>query len=92
MDLLPGRPSDVTDVLVLALNWAIFLAVAVASYRRSRCLSRYPVWRSVAIAVVSGMAWLIWLLASVINRDQLAREWRAHRGRRGGSEILAGTQ
>lgn len=70
------------------LSVAIFLAVAIASYRRSRCLSRYPVWKSLAIAVAAGAFWIVWLLASVINRDRLAREWSQYRHERDGSKVL----
>jgi hypothetical protein len=78
MEELPALAAGVGEVFMFLANAALFLGVAVASYRRSRCLSRYPVWRSLLIAVAAGAYWPIWLLVSVINRKQLDREWRMY--------------
>ena len=62
-----------------------FLVVMVMSYRRSRHLSRYPIWRSLSIAVAAGVFWPVWLVASVVNRDQLAQDWSQYRAERDGA-------
>lgn len=87
MEELPALTPSVGEIVMTLVNVAIFLAVAIASYRRSRCLSGYPVWQSLAIAIVAGAFWLVWLLASVINRDRLAREWDQYRRESDGHKV-----
>jgi hypothetical protein len=65
---------------VLSVAYGAFLygtsvAVAVASYRRSRCLSGYPIWRSVIIALISASFQLLWLIVWWVNRKRIAEEW-----------------
>lgn len=43
---------------------AIVVSVAVASYQRSRCLSKYSVPKSLAITIASGLFWEIWVIAA----------------------------
>lgn len=69
------------EIGVGAVLVGIVLAVAVASYRRSRCLSGHPVWKSLAIAAVSGLLWELWLVVWWVNRDLVARRWRERRAR-----------
>jgi hypothetical protein len=57
-------------------------AVAVASYRRSRCLSGYPIWRSVIIAFLSASFQLLWLIVWWVNRKRIAVEWAHWQARR----------
>jgi hypothetical protein len=64
---------------VFLLQMVLFLPVAVASYRRCRRLSRFPVWRSVATAYLAGNFWFLWVFTSWVNREQIAREWAAAR-------------
>lgn len=81
MELSPLSPSW-GELLFTVTNWVAFLLVAVASYRRSRCLSRYPVWRSLLIGVFAGMWWPLWLIVWFVNRDRIAWEWREYRRER----------
>lgn len=64
------------------LNLAIFLPVAVASYRRSRHLSGYSVTKSLVIAYGAGSFWMLWFVVWWVNREQIAREWREVRDER----------
>jgi hypothetical protein len=57
----------------------VAVAVFVASYRRGRVLSRYPVWRSAAIAVLAACLPGVWLIAWLVNRDLISDQWRQHR-------------
>lgn len=68
----------IVGVLAATIALTVFMTVAVASYRRSRCLSRYPVWRSAIIAVFAGLFPALWLIGSLINRDRLQREWQSY--------------
>ncbi|MFI5429872.1 hypothetical protein [Aeromicrobium sp. UC242_57] len=61
---------------------AFLLAIAATAYRRSRCLSEYPVWQSVLIAVLAASFPGIWLVASFVNRDRLRDEWHRYNSRR----------
>jgi hypothetical protein len=79
--LTPSLP-EIGIVLAYWLFWLILVAVAVASFRRSHLLSRYPIWRSVLIAVAAGAFWPSWVIASIVNRDALRREWSAYRRER----------
>jgi hypothetical protein len=88
MEVLPALAPSSGEVLGFLANAALFLSVATASYRRSRCLSRYPVWKGLLIAVVAGTFLPIWLLVSVINRKQLAREWSMHNEERASLRAL----
>lgn len=67
------------EILIGALLPTIFLVVAVASYRRSRCLTGHPVWKSVVIGAVAGIFWELWLVVWYVNRERIADQWRAHR-------------
>lgn len=70
---------------VLGTAYGIFLygtsvAVGVASYRRSRCLSPYPIWRSVILALLSASFQVLWLIIWRVNHKRIAEEtarWRA---------------
>jgi hypothetical protein len=73
--LLPAVPEILLSVFLLA----IVLAVAVASYRRSRCLSGHPIWKSVAIGVVAGAFWELWLIVWYVNRENIAQKWLEYR-------------
>ncbi|WP_456696597.1 hypothetical protein [Aeromicrobium sp. P5_D10] len=64
--------------LVAAICAVVFLAVAVASYRRGRCLSRYPIWHSAIIAVLAGLFPAFWLIGSLVNRDRLQLDWQRY--------------
>lgn len=56
--------------------WAVLLAVAVVSYRRSRLLSGYPVCRAVLIAVLAGTFPWVWFISSLVNHERIAAEWK----------------
>ncbi|VXC23584.1 hypothetical protein [Aeromicrobium sp. 9AM] len=73
--LLPATPEIVFSVLLTA----IILAVGVASYRRSRCLSGHPVWKSIIIGAVAGLCWELWLVVWYVNRERIATQWRDYR-------------
>lgn len=62
---------------------AIFIVVAMASYKRCRLLSRYSVPHSLLIATLAGLFPVVWLIASFANRDQLRHEWDAYRRNQG---------
>lgn len=79
-ELSPLLPQ-VWEVLSFLVQVAIFGTVAVVSYRRSRCLSGYPIWKSVLIAGVAGSFWVPWIIVSVVNRNQIAWEWDRYKGR-----------
>ncbi len=64
------------------------IAVGVASYRRSRCLSRYPVWRSVIIGFLAGSFTALWLVVWWVNRKRIAQEWEYYRRDRTGSNSV----
>lgn len=81
MELSPLWPS-LAEVLFTTTNWAVSLVVAVASYRRSRHLSGYPIWKSLVIGVVAGACWPLWLIVWCVNRDRIAWEWREFRRER----------
>jgi hypothetical protein len=68
----------------LAVGYGVLLysasaAIAIASYRRSRCLSRYPIWRSSIIAFLSASFQMLWLVAWWVNRNRVAQEWNRWR-------------
>lgn len=67
-----------TETVVVFLLCVIFAAVAIASYRRSRCLSGYRIWASVIIAVIAGTFWVLWLMYSLIDRKEIRRAWREY--------------
>lgn len=67
----------------------IGFAVAVASYRRSRCLTGYAIYTSLAIALISGIFWQIWIILSILDRRQTAKDWADHRRRRRNASALA---
>ncbi len=77
-ELDPLLPTG-AEIAMSVVQLAIAVAVFVASYRRSRCLSGYPVWRSVLIALVAAAFWPIWLIVWVVNEPRIRREWRAYR-------------
>jgi 4-amino-4-deoxy-L-arabinose transferase-like glycosyltransferase len=79
---LPALTPSLPEMGIGLAYVLIVVAVAVASYRRSRLLSHYPVWRSVLIAVAAGAFWELWVIASIINRERLRREWNAYRRER----------
>jgi hypothetical protein len=74
----PLLPSG-GELLITVLGCAIVVAVAVASYRRSRCLSGYPIWKSVVIGVVAAAFWELWLIVWWVNRKRIAWEWSKYR-------------
>jgi hypothetical protein len=84
---LPALTPSLPEIGILLAYWLIVVAVAVASYRRSRLLSRYPIWRSVLIAVAAGAFWPFWVIASIVNRDALRREWSAYRRERADNAV-----
>lgn len=65
-----------------AFSWSIMTVVAVASYRRCRILSRYPIWRSVLVAVAAAWFWMIWMVVWWVNRKRIATEWAQARAAR----------
>ncbi|MDQ3156956.1 MAG: hypothetical protein M3Q98_09555 [Actinomycetota bacterium] len=54
-------------------------AVLVASFRRSRYLSDYPIWKSILTGLVSGTFILLWLIVWWVNRERVAEEWATWR-------------
>lgn len=72
-------PVSTSEMVIFLALIAIVVSVAVASYRRSRCLSKYSVPKSLAIAVASGLFWEIWVIASIVNRERLRMEWARYR-------------
>ena len=72
-----------------AFLYGTSFAVAVASYRRSRCLSGYPIWRSVMIALLSASFQMLWLIVWWVNRERIAVEWDHWRDRTRGHQALA---
>lgn len=72
-------PVDASELIIFLLLIAIIVAVAVASYRRSRCLSGYSVLKSLATAVLSGVFWEIWVIASIVKHQQLRTDWARYR-------------
>lgn len=81
--LLPAASSE---LLIDLLGIAVMVSVAFASYRRSRCLRDYSAPKSLAIAVLSGVFWRIWIIASLINRKRLRTEWGRYRHGRASDE------
>jgi hypothetical protein len=77
-DSSPLMP-ETSEILIGAMLLAIVLAVAVASYRRSRCLTGHPVWKSIIIGAVAGLSWELWLIVWYVNRKRIADQWRAYR-------------
>lgn len=73
---LVPRPSFVLFWLITS---APEIAAAIASYRRCRCLSRYPIWRSLATALLAFSFTFVWLIHWFVNRKRIAAEWRAYR-------------
>lgn len=71
--------TDAADLFISFFNTALFVVVAVVSFRRSRLLSRYPLWRSVIIGAIAGLCWPIWAIVSLVNRDAIAHEWDMYR-------------
>jgi hypothetical protein len=88
MEELPALAPSTGEVLMFLANTALFLSLAVASYKRSRHLSRYPVWKSLLIAVLAGKYWPIWLLVSVVNHKQLDREWSIYKQEQESQRVL----
>jgi hypothetical protein len=68
-----------SEILIGALLPAIVLVVAVASYRRSRCLTGHPIWKSIIIGAAAGLFWELWLIVWYIDRNRIADQWRAYR-------------
>ena len=66
---------DALSVASGVVYYGMSAAIGVASYRRSRCLSGYPIWRSVLIAVISAGFNLLWLVVWWVNRKRIALEW-----------------
>lgn len=66
-----------------AIGTAVWLltaaAVFVASYRRSRCLSGYPQWKSVLVGLVSASFIVLWLIVWWVNRVRIRDEWERWR-------------
>lgn len=79
-----GVTTSELFVIFLISGWPMFAAVAIASYRRCRCrcLSEYPIWKSVIIGAVAGQFWLLWLVFWLMDRKQIAQEWRHYRASR----------
>lgn len=75
MDLGFTNLNGVADYVFFILG----CAVAVASYRRCRCLSGYPIWRSVLIGLLSGFYAGIWVIMSAYNRKRIVAEWDDYR-------------
>ena len=75
LDWLPDSSWTALDWTWFIVSTGISLAIAVASYRRSRHLSRYPIWRAVMIAIIAGAFDIIWLLLWWVNRKRIAEEW-----------------
>jgi hypothetical protein len=78
VETLPALAPDLSEIIMGALAWPIGIGVAVASFRRSRHLSGYPIWRCVVTAVLACMFWPLWFVAWAVNHEQVAREWRDH--------------
>lgn len=74
--------DELMVLLAPLAHGAVFLAVAIASYRRSRCLSKYPIWQSVIIAALAGWFWPLWLVFSLMDRKQNAQDWRNYHATR----------
>lgn len=74
--------TDTADVFITVSNVVLFAAIAVASFRRSLLLSRYPIWRSALIGAIAGIFWILWLIVSWVNRHQIEREWNQYRAER----------
>lgn len=79
--------TDAVDLFISLFNTAVFVVVAVVSFRRSRRLGRYPLWRSVIIGVIAGLCWPLWAIVSLVNRAQIAREWDMYRAARAASPV-----
>jgi len=73
--LLEQLAESLSVIATQILVWSAVIAVAVASYRRSRCLSGYPIWRSVLISIVASAFVIFWLIAWWVNRERIADEW-----------------
>jgi hypothetical protein len=79
METLSPMSVSAGELIIALSQYAIMLAVAVASYRRSRYLSGYPVWRSVIIGVFAGSFWFLWMIVWWVNRDRIAAEWHEYK-------------
>lgn len=78
MDELSAVAFTPTETLMLFTICVIFVAVAVASYRRSRCLSGYRIWASLIICLIAAWFWVLWIVLSLVNHRRITREWRAY--------------
>lgn len=67
------------DVGWLLLGVSLSAGVAVACFRRSRCLSGHPVPTSLLIALAAGLVPLLWLVVWAVDKDRTDREWQRHR-------------
>jgi len=76
-DSSPLVPAT-SEILIGVVLLAIVLAVGVASYRRSRCLTGHPVWKSIIIGAAAGLFWELWLIVWYLNRRRIADQWRAY--------------
>ncbi|MEO6606622.1 MAG: hypothetical protein ABIN55_13550 [Aeromicrobium sp.] len=76
---MPNPDSSLAEILFWLSTTGVQIAISVASYRRSRCLSRYPIWRSVLIGLIAGAFAILWLIVWWVNRDRIAEEWRRYR-------------
>lgn len=70
------------DALVAVVFEGLHLAAGIAAVRRSRCLSGYPWWRSLAIGVLAYWFVLLWLISWAINSSRIASEWEAYHAAR----------
>ncbi|MCW2799112.1 MAG: hypothetical protein JWQ70_584 [Aeromicrobium sp.] len=66
---------ELADAIFTAVTTALSVAVAIASFRRSRCLSRYSIPRSLLIGAVSASFMELWLIVWWVNRKRIADEW-----------------
>lgn len=71
--------GELMFLLAPLAHCAMLIAVAIASYRRCRSLSKYPIWKSLLIGAVAGWFWLPWMLFWLFDRKQIAQEWRDYR-------------
>jgi len=73
---LPNSSWTAGDWIWFSVSTGISVAVAVASYRRSRHLSRYSIPRAVVIAILAGIFDFLWLILWWINRKRIAQAWK----------------
>lgn len=88
---LGGVPNlDLGEIVLWIASSALQIAAGIASYRRSRCLSRFPVWKSIAIGLLAYGFTFIWFLYWLSNRDKIAAEWDVYRLERERQKVIGG--